>query len=79
MATIKISDLHPSGADLFLDSENYLNELTDEELDLTQGGWVFTLQVGSVVLTIGNTAVQQQPVSDIIDHIAVSDTVGLVP
>ena len=38
MATIKISDLHPTGADLFQDSENYLNELTDEELDLTQGG-----------------------------------------
>lgn len=37
MATIKISDLHPTGADLFQDSENYLNELTDEELDLTQG------------------------------------------
>ena len=38
MATIKISDLHPTGADLFQDSENYLNELTDEELGLTQGG-----------------------------------------
>jgi hypothetical protein len=39
MATIKISDLHPTGADLFQDSENYLNELTDDELDLTQGGF----------------------------------------
>jgi hypothetical protein len=49
MATIKISDLHPTGADLFQDSENYLNELTDEELDLTQGG-----RTGSVIFTIGS-------------------------
>ncbi len=39
MATIKISDLHPTGADLFQDSENYLNELTNDELDLAQGGF----------------------------------------
>jgi len=37
MATIQILDLHPTGADLFQDSENYLNALTDEELDLTRG------------------------------------------
>jgi hypothetical protein len=49
MATIKICDLHPTGADLFQDSENYLNELTDEELDLTQGG-----KTGSVVITIAS-------------------------
>lgn len=48
MATIKISDLHPTGANLFQDSENYLNELTDEELNLTQGGsrWSFMIGIG---------------------------------
>jgi hypothetical protein len=38
MATIKISDLHPAGSELLLDSESYLNDLTDEEIKLTHGG-----------------------------------------
>ncbi|WP_138499837.1 hypothetical protein [Nostoc sp. PA-18-2419] len=38
MATIKIFDLHPAGSELFLDSESYLNDLTDDELNSTQGG-----------------------------------------
>jgi hypothetical protein len=38
MATIKIFDLRPAGSELFSDSESYLNDLTDEELGLTQGG-----------------------------------------
>ncbi|WP_138499835.1 hypothetical protein [Nostoc sp. PA-18-2419] len=41
MATIKISDLHPAGSELFVDSESYLNNLTDEELNRTQGGSSF--------------------------------------
>jgi hypothetical protein len=38
MATITISDLHPAGADFFSDSENYLNDLTDDELEQGMGG-----------------------------------------
>ena len=38
MPTIKIDDLHPTGAELFSDSESYLNELGDGELDLINGG-----------------------------------------
>jgi hypothetical protein len=38
MATIIISDLCPTGSELFADSESYLNDLTDDELSLTQGG-----------------------------------------
>ncbi len=38
MATIKISDLHPVGSELFFDSESYLTELSDDELVGTQGG-----------------------------------------
>jgi hypothetical protein len=38
MATIKISDLHSAGSELFIDSESYLNELTDEELNMAHGG-----------------------------------------
>ena len=39
MATIKISDLHSAGSELFMDSESYLNELTDEELNMAHGGF----------------------------------------
>ncbi|MBD2002731.1 MULTISPECIES: hypothetical protein [Cyanophyceae] len=38
MATIKITNLHPTGSELFHDSESYLNELTDDELNLPGGG-----------------------------------------
>ena len=41
MANIDISDLRPAGADLFLDSESYLNDLTEGEM-IVQGrrGWI---------------------------------------
>ena len=38
MASIKIANLQPAGADLFNDSENYLNELTESELIDSNGG-----------------------------------------
>ncbi|NES78077.1 MULTISPECIES: hypothetical protein [unclassified Okeania] len=38
MAKINISDLNPAGADLFLDSESYLNDLTEGEMANTLGG-----------------------------------------
>ncbi|NEP91090.1 MAG: hypothetical protein F6K18_32140 [Okeania sp. SIO2C2] len=37
MAKINISDLNPAGADLFLDSESYLNDLTEGEMANTLG------------------------------------------
>jgi hypothetical protein len=49
MATIKIADLRPIGSEFFADSESYLNELTDDELNMTQGG---STPVCSVVWTI---------------------------
>jgi hypothetical protein len=45
MATLKISELNPAGAELFQDSENFLEELSDRELDLVVGG----LEINSVV------------------------------
>jgi hypothetical protein len=38
MANINISDLTPTGSHFFLNSENYLNELSDSELNSTYGG-----------------------------------------
>ncbi|QLE39981.1 hypothetical protein FD723_05565 [Nostoc sp. C052] len=40
MATIKISDLHPAGSEFFIDSESYLNDLTENEIEnLLGAGW----------------------------------------
>ena len=41
MANINISDLRPAGADLFLDSESYLKDLTEGEMINTLGGGSF--------------------------------------
>ena len=38
MASIKINNLQPAGSDLFSGSENYLNELTNQELNIVNGG-----------------------------------------
>ena len=55
MANIAISNLRAPGAELFMDSESYLQELTDTELDVTKGGTsplIVTFAAG-VVLGIG--------------------------
>ncbi len=51
MASIKISNLHPTGAELFSDSEGYMNDLGDSEFDGIHGGltpalFVATARVG---------------------------------
>jgi hypothetical protein len=38
MATINITDLKPIGTDLFMDSESFMNNLTDDELGGVAGG-----------------------------------------
>ncbi len=37
MANITISNLHPAGSDLFSDFEDYLNELSEDELSIQCG------------------------------------------
>lgn len=39
MSTIKISDLRPTGSELFSDSEGYMSDLGDNELGAINGGW----------------------------------------
>lgn len=39
MANIAISNLRPIGANLFQDSESFLNELTEQEIADVLGGW----------------------------------------
>jgi len=38
MAKINVSNLNPVGSDLFFDSENYISELSDNELGTINGG-----------------------------------------
>jgi bacteriocin-like protein len=38
MANIEINELKPAGAELFSDSEGFMNELSDSELDNINGG-----------------------------------------
>jgi hypothetical protein len=40
MATISVYNLRETGADLFIDSESYLSELTEAELNTTKGGTI---------------------------------------
>lgn len=43
MAYITISDLRPAGADLFMDSESFLSELSDGELSVYGGATPSTI------------------------------------
>ena len=49
MASIKINNLQPAGSDLFNDSENYLNELSDRETGLVNGGCII---IRTITITI---------------------------
>jgi len=46
MSNISISDLPSTGSDLFSDSESYMSELDDSELNIINGG----LSPGFVIL-----------------------------
>jgi len=54
MASIKISDLRPAGANLFSDSESYLNDLSEEELGIN-GGMTPTTIVITIAITVAVT------------------------
>jgi hypothetical protein len=48
MSTISISDLKPSGLDLFSDSENYLDEISENEFtNITGGSTPVCLSIGA--------------------------------
>ena len=51
MANIIISDLRPAGAELFGDSESFINELTDEDLNMTHGGITPVLIIGLTLIS----------------------------
>lgn len=56
MATINISDLNPTGTELFSDSESFMNELVDGELQIINGGIVPLLAIPAAILAGGAIA-----------------------
>ncbi|NEO66645.1 MAG: hypothetical protein F6J98_42250 [Moorea sp. SIO4G2] len=42
MAKIKINDINPTGAELFLDTESFMNDLGDDEMGIRGGDWSTT-------------------------------------
>ena len=59
MGNINISDLRPAGADLFLDSESYLNDLTEGEMINIGGGLDWSLILCSLFLCGAAVAVNE--------------------
>jgi hypothetical protein len=55
MTTIKILTLQTVGSELFEDSESFLNELNDQEIDILQGAGLEIPQV-TVTVAIGSKA-----------------------
>ncbi len=54
MANILINDLNVPGFDLLSGEESYLNEINDNELNLTYGG-LFGVIVGAFGLTVATS------------------------
>ena len=52
MSNITISNLNPIDSDIFSNSESYMMDLSDKELDGTNGGW-FNALVGIASLGVG--------------------------
>ena len=48
MANIVISDLRPAGSELFMDSESYLTDLTEDDCNRFIGGIRVTLVTGAI-------------------------------
>lgn len=48
MACITISNLQPLGSELFSDSENYMRDLTEREVDSLYGGALPVIAIWSI-------------------------------
>jgi hypothetical protein len=71
MATINISDLRPTGSDLFSDSESYMNELGDSEVHTIHGGSSLDCFAVSVVTRVVQSGLH---VSRVLTHITHTTT-----
>ncbi|MDJ0590124.1 MAG: hypothetical protein QNJ72_09040 [Pleurocapsa sp. MO_226.B13] len=57
MSKIQLSELNPAGSELFEDSENFMNELNDEEMGNVVGGLTFAqsgVGISATVTAVSN-------------------------
>ena len=69
MAKLKINGIKPSGAELFNDSESFMNELSNDELEQTIGGIfppLIPTVIPTVLLTTGDLYFIKNPTSLVI-------------
>lgn len=59
MSEIKITNLEPAGSEFFVDNEGYLNDLSEDELNVWGGG--------SVVISSDVSDISKSEVSDVSD------------
>ncbi len=59
MPSIKISELRPVGSELFLDSESYLNELNEQEMQTIEGQGKYKIVLTSVINVNSQASVSQ--------------------
>ncbi len=62
MAQLKLFELHPAGSELFQDSESFLEELSDRELDFVAGGMGGNSPI-TVVVSLSNSIFTSVPPS----------------
>lgn len=73
MATINISDLRPTGSELFSDSETFMTDLVNSELGEVSGGGI-TQQITSRVLSAAAAA--GTPAASFVASVVVSGVVA---
>ncbi|OUL30844.1 hypothetical protein BV378_02940 [Nostoc sp. RF31YmG] len=59
MPSIKISELHPVGSELFQDSETYLNELNEQEMRAIEGKGKYNIVLTSVINVYSQASISQ--------------------
>ena len=53
MAEIKLSELRPAGSELLEDSESFLNELNDRDLENVAGGFSIASVASQASISVG--------------------------
>ncbi|WP_293075284.1 hypothetical protein [Moorena sp. SIO3H5] len=64
MADIKVNDLKPTGAELFFDTESFMNDLEYNEVTAVAGGGTYGcgIQTGPIIVTTGPIIVTTGPI-----------------
>jgi len=55
MADIKITELTPAGSEFFADDENFMTELTEDELSVWGGSGFDNVSIGQTNVSVGNS------------------------